>query len=73
MGAGWTSTQYDKDVDFLASSQARNNPEAYLQVKRAQWIGDVMGEERVYGENSKLSLSFGMPSPYKDSGKLSKN
>ena len=57
-GAGWTSTQYDKDVDFLASSQARNNPEAYLQVKRAQWIGDVMGEERVYGENSKTEPKF---------------
>ena len=57
-GAGWTSTQYDKDVDFLASSQARNNPKAYLQVKRAQWIGDVMGEERVYGENSKIEPKF---------------
>lgn len=57
-GAGWTSTQYDKDIDFLASSQARNNPEAYLQVKRAQWIGDVMGEERVYGENSKTEPKF---------------
>ena len=57
-GAGWTSTQYDKDVDFLASSQARNNPKAYLKVKRAQWIGDVMGEERVYGENSKIEPKF---------------
>ena len=57
-GAGWTSTQYDKDLDFLASSQARNNPQAYLQVKRAQWIGDVMGEERVYGENSKIEPKF---------------
>ena len=34
---GWMDQyQYDKDVDFLASSQGRNNPKAYLQVKRAQ-------------------------------------
>jgi formylglycine-generating enzyme required for sulfatase activity len=50
-GAGWTSTRYKKDVDFLATTQARNNPEAYLKVKRAQWVGDVLGEKRTYGEN----------------------
>jgi len=50
-GCGWTSTRYNKDVDFLASTQARNNREAYLKVKRAQWAGDVLGEERTYGEN----------------------
>ena len=50
-GAGWTSTRYKKDLDFLASTQARNNREAYLKVKRAQWVGDVLGEKRTYGEN----------------------
>lgn len=50
-GAGWTSTQYRQDVDFLASTQARNNREAFLKVKRAQWIGDVMGEKRTWGEH----------------------
>jgi formylglycine-generating enzyme required for sulfatase activity len=50
-GCGWTSTRYNKDVDFLASTQARNNREAYLKVKRAQWAGDVLGEKRTYGEN----------------------
>ncbi len=50
-GCGWTSTRYNKDVDFLASTQARNNPTAYLKVKRAQWAGDVFGEKRTYGEN----------------------
>ncbi len=49
-GAGWTKTRYDKDVDFLATTQARVNPDAFLKVKRAQWIGDVFGEPRVYGE-----------------------
>lgn len=50
-GAGWTHTRYDKDVDFLASTQARADRDAFLKVKRAQWIGDVHGETRVYGEN----------------------
>ncbi len=49
-GCGWTSTRYNKDVDFLASTQARNNREEYLKVKRAQWAGDVLGEKRTYGE-----------------------
>lgn len=57
-GAGWTKTYYDKDVDFLASTQARINPEAFLRVKRAQWAGDVLGETRVYGENAKNSPEF---------------
>jgi formylglycine-generating enzyme required for sulfatase activity len=50
-GAGWTSTRYKQDVDFLASTQARNNREAYLKVKRAQWAGDALGEKRTYGEH----------------------
>ena len=50
-GCGWTSTRYKKDVDFLASTQARDNREAYLKVKRAQWAGDVLGEKRTYGED----------------------
>ncbi len=50
-GCGWTSTRYKKDVDFLASTQARSNKQAYLRVKRAQWVGDVLGEKRTYGEH----------------------
>ena len=50
-GAGWTSTRYRQDVDFLASTQARNNRAAFLKVKRAQWAGDVLGEKRTYGEH----------------------
>lgn len=48
-GSGHTNTIYSRDRAFLASSQARRVPEAYLQVKRAMWIGDVMGEPRRYG------------------------
>jgi hypothetical protein len=48
-GIGWTKTRYKKDLDFLATTQARNTGAAYLQVKRAQWIGDVLGEGRTYG------------------------
>lgn len=50
-GAGWTNTLYRQDVDFLATTQARANREAFLKVKRAQWAGDVMGEPRTYGEH----------------------
>jgi len=50
-GGGWTGTRYRKDLDFLASSQARVNAKEYLKVKRAQWVGDVMGEKRVYGKH----------------------
>jgi len=50
-GSGWTSTLYYRDLDFLATTQARSNREAFLKVKRAQWIGDFLGETRIYGEN----------------------
>lgn len=52
-GCGWTKTRYNKDVDFLATTQARSRPEAFLKVKRAQWAGDVLGEKRTYEENGK--------------------
>lgn len=48
-GSGWTKTRYDRDLDFLATTQARATGDAFLAVKRAQWIGDVMGEPRTYG------------------------
>ena len=48
-GTGWTKTRYNKDLDFLATTQARATGEHFMQVKRAQWIGDVMGEHRVFG------------------------
>ncbi len=48
-GSGWTKTRYNKDLDFLATTQARRAPAKYLEVKRAQWIGDVVGERPVYG------------------------
>ncbi len=42
MGAGGGG--YGADVNFLASSQAREDETAFMRVKRAQWIGTVMGE-----------------------------
>jgi hypothetical protein len=35
---------YGADVNFLTSSQAREDETAYLKVKRAQWIASLMGE-----------------------------
>ena len=48
-GAGRTKTRYGRDLDFLATTQARADSASYLQVKRAQWVGDVVGEPRVFG------------------------
>jgi len=48
-GSGWTKTRYGKDLDFLATTQARSTGKPYLQVKRAQWVGDVLGEKRTSG------------------------
>jgi len=48
-GVGSTRTRYKKDLDFLATTQARAVGKPYLQVKRARWIGDVMGEKRTFG------------------------
>jgi hypothetical protein len=55
-GSGWANGPYkgasrrrNADLDFLAITQARNSAKAFLQVKRAQWIGDVLGEPRTFG------------------------
>jgi len=47
-GVGWVMGR-NKDLDFLAITQARATGEPYMQVKRAQWVGDVMGEPRTFG------------------------
>ena len=67
LGPGWGAgrgvspgRRYGKDTDFLASTQARKNKEAYLQVKRAYWIGDVLGEERTYGGDGTPSFWSGV-------------
>ena len=56
-GWGWTKTRYHDDKDFLADTQARGTGK-FLQVKRAQWIGDVMGEKPVYGLHAKQNPAF---------------
>ena len=52
-GSGKTKTRYSSgmgtDLNFLATTQARNSKKEFLRVKRAQWIGDVMGEARSFG------------------------
>ncbi len=58
LGAGWGwGWLHDgqQDVDFLAMTQARKVEKAYLQVLRARWVGDVLGEKRVFGFNSAAS------------------
>ena len=50
MGPGWGSGYVwgSKDLWFRAYTQARENSEGFLQVKRAYWIGDLLGEKRTY-------------------------
>ena len=57
LGAGWEWgwTKYGEGLDFEANTQARRNDAAYRQVQRAQWVGDVMGEKRVFGFNDPAS------------------
>lgn len=45
LGAWWSNSP--GGLDFYLDSQARDVPEAYLQVLRAQWIADALGEEDV--------------------------
>lgn len=40
---------YDADVNFLASTEAREDAIAFMRVKRAQWIGELVGEGRKPG------------------------
>lgn len=40
---------YGADVNVLASSQAREDATAFMRVKRAQWIGALVGEGRKPG------------------------
>jgi len=57
LGGGWgrggTHSKYRKDLDFLANVQARENKERFNKVKRAQWVGDVLGEEKTFGLNGR--------------------
>jgi formylglycine-generating enzyme required for sulfatase activity len=55
LGPGWrhgtTLTRYGSDLNFLATTQARARGKEFLEVKRAWWIGDIMGEPHSYGEH----------------------
>jgi len=58
-GKGWTKTRYVKDLDFEATTRARNSQQDYHGVKLAQWIGDLFGEKRVYGIHSEKAFGRG--------------
>lgn len=49
LGAWWSMAWCGPQggLDFLLDSQAREFPEEYIQIVRAQWIGYAIGEERV--------------------------
>ena len=49
LGAWWSMNWCgpQSGLDFYLDSQAREFPEQYMRVLRAQWIGDALGEEDV--------------------------
>jgi hypothetical protein len=65
-GAWWSSAWCGPQggLDFLLDSQAREHENAYMEVLRAKWIGDALGEEdvsiRQYGKGGGFwdSLAF---------------
>jgi hypothetical protein len=48
-GAHWTFNRWRGrcGLDFVLETQARENPEEYMKVLRAQWLGDAFGEASV--------------------------
>ena len=53
LGGGWGAGSksvrgYSTDLDFLASTQTREDEQAFMKVKRAQWIGIAFGENPQY-------------------------
>lgn len=55
---------YHADVNFHASSKAREDAAAFMRVKRAQWIGEAVGEEKKPGLITWSGKSRG-PAPLK--------
>jgi len=48
-GAHWTFNRWRGrcGLDFVLETQARENPDEYMKVLRAQWVGDALGEAKV--------------------------
>ncbi len=49
LGAWWSMAWCGPQggLDFLLDSQAREHPDDYLKVLRAQWVGDALGQQDV--------------------------
>ena len=57
-GGGFLKGIYKNGRDFVATSQARTNRAEYPAVKRAQWIGLVFDEPRIYGPHQEDTPEF---------------
>lgn len=56
-GSAWNGPQ--GGLDFLLDSQAREFEDEYQLVRRAQWIGDAYGEEKVSIAHGKFGIGGG--------------
>lgn len=63
LGAGFHASWWDKDEvarsgsDFLLETQARENPQEYVKVLRAQWVSRALGEQ-AYNDRKKVDGGF---------------
>jgi hypothetical protein len=62
LGATWGHGRIGgaPDTDFLATTQARKDAAAYLQVQRAQWVGAALGDKTAVGSNAAAGFWNGM-------------
>jgi hypothetical protein len=56
---------YGADVNFVAMSQAHEDATAFMRVRRAQWIGALVGEPRKPGLITYSGKTTGPPPPKK--------
>ncbi|MFP4356612.1 MAG: hypothetical protein ACLFUJ_15990 [Phycisphaerae bacterium] len=52
-GWGWGWTPFGQDLDFRTHTEARRDAEAFLQVLRARWIAESLGEKPPFGFHDK--------------------
>lgn len=53
LGAHWTYNRWRErcGLDFVLETKTRAQPEDFMKVLRAQWLGDSFGEDKVHGMN----------------------
>ena len=69
---GWGRVEGNSDKDFLAMTQAREDAKSFVQVRRAQWVGAALGEQRASGFHAAASGFWNGVALYKQRGIVEK-